>query len=285
MKILLTNNCLGSFCGTESWIYAMAKELSKKHQVTVFSPSLGNEVTKKIREVCDVIQFYKGEYDLAIVNHTTTWEKLPEDLPKIFTSHSKIYAIEQPPYKDYVGVTEAIGGVIIRNGIDCERFKPTSVNEKLKNVLLLSNPMYSGGVEFVKKAIGDLNLIVIERQTFDIEEYINQADLVISLSRGALESMACGKNVIYGDYRKGWMNEFRMTGMINQDNFEEFKRGEMVEKLKPVTAFELKRELEKYSPKRGEWLREQVIKDFNIEKTAEQYLRLFHENINNNNSV
>ena len=275
MKILITNNCMGSFTGTESWVYAMAKELGKEHHVTVFSPSMGNAWKKLLGEICDVKQFYSGEYDFAIVNHTTTWVMLPDSLPKVFTSHSKIYDIEQPPCKDYVGVNEVIGGTVIRNGIDCERFKPTKVNNELKNILLLSNPLYSGGVDFVRSITNDYNLIVLPAETFEIEKYINQADLVISLARGALESMACGKNVIYGDFRKDWMNEFRMTGIITQNNFEEFKRGEMVGKLEAVTANQLLEELKKYKPTTGDWLREQVKKDFNIEKTTKQYLGLY----------
>jgi hypothetical protein len=81
-----------------------------------------------------------------------------------------------------------------------------------------------------------------------------------------------GKNVIYGDFRRDWMKEFRMTGMITEDNFGEFKRGEMVGKLKEATIDELKEELNKYNAERGEWLREQIVNDFNIEKTAYEYL-------------
>jgi hypothetical protein len=225
-----------------------------------------------------VITKFSGEYDFAIVNHTTTWERLPDDLPKVFTSHSKIFQIEQPPCKAYVGVNESIGGTIIRNGIDCDRFKPTNTNTELKNILLLSNPLYSGGMDFVYEATRGYNLIILPEQTFHIEHYIEKADLVISLSRGALEAMACGKNVIYGDYRKDWMGEFQAYGMITEENFEDFKTGKAREQLRPFSIEELRSEFNKYKAIRGKWLREQIEENFNIEKTAQQYIELYEKN-------
>lgn len=274
MRILLTNNSLTTYTGTESWTYAMAKELNKAHKVTVLSPNLGL-MAEHVKQICPVITSYSGEYDFAIVNHTTTWEMLPKELPKIFTSHSKVFDIELPPCEDFVGVNENIGGKIIRNGIDCTRFHETFVNDKLQNILLLSNPLYSGGMQFVSEACKDYRLTVLTEQVFNIEDIIKKADLVISLSRGALESMASGKNVIYGDYRRDWMKEFRAYGMITEDNFDKFKRGEMTKELRPFTIEDLRAELQKYDPKRGSWLRNQIVNDFNIKNTARKYVELY----------
>lgn len=248
----------------------MSKELIKKgYEVEVYTKYKGR-IAEKFK--CPVKLNLEGEYDIAIVNHTTCWSDIDAKYPKIhkiFTSHSKFVDIEQPPVSNYVGVNEFIGGEIIRNGIDCERFKPTTVNSKPLNILYLSNPAYSKGKEIVRQQLKGYNLIFIEEQLFEIEKLIDKADIVISMARGALESMACGKNVIYGDWREGWLNGFKGIGMITEENFDYFKSGKAIGELKTLNLAE---EVKKYDPKRGEWLRERILDEFNIEKTAKAYI-------------
>ena len=241
MRILITNQQLNGYTGSETWVYAMVQELKKKHEVTVMTEHLGL-MSDKLD--CEVITEYKGSYDLAIVNHL--YDKLPKDLFKIFTSHSLIYDIEKfPDCKYKVGVTEAVarGNPVIRNGIDCERFKPTSVNLELKNILYLSNTNYAGGLDFIKEACQGYNLTYLKENRFDIENLIDNADLVISLGRGALEAMACGKNVIYGDLRKDFMTEFSGGGMITPKTYEDFKTGKWQIKREKITIRGLRDEL------------------------------------------
>lgn len=279
MKILITNQQLNGYTGSETWTYAMVKELEKKHDITVMTEHLG-VMSDRLE---NVITEYKGDYDLAIVNHL--YNKLPKELFKIFTSHSLIYDIEKFPDCEYkVGVTEAVArdNTVIRNGIDCERFKQTNTNEKLKNILYLSNTDYQGGLDFVKEACEGYNLTWIEENRFDIENLIDKADLVISLGRGALEAMASGKNVIYGDLRNDFMTEFRGGGMITSETYEDFKTGEWQIDRKVMTINGLRNELKKYNPEFGRFNREMILKDFNIIKTAQQYLDIWKTSISKN---
>lgn len=271
MKVLLTNHSLGNYTGSESWMYAMATQLSKSQDVSVYTNVRGR-MSEKLSDY--MVEDCNGDYDLALVNHVTTYDLV--HCPKIFTSHSTIHEIERPPCKKFVGVNERIaqGNTVIRNGIDCKRFKPTKVNKKLENILYLSNPAYSGGRPFMEEACKGYNLITLDEQVFDIEKYIDKADLVISMARGALEAMACGKNVIYGDFRRDWMKAFKSKGMITKENFDVFKTGYATTTMKRMTPADLREEFKKYDSKRGEWLRQQVEEDFNIEKTAEEYLCL-----------
>ena len=273
-SILITNLLLNEYTGSETWTYAMAKELSKEHDVTVFSENIGL-MSDKLD--CKVITKYEGEYDFAIINHI--WNKVPDEMLKIFTSHSLVYDSEQFPQKckHRVGVTEAVarGNTVIRNGIDCERFKPTTINKELKNILYLSNTNYAGGLEFVKEACKGYNLEYIKENTFDIEEYIDRADLVITLGRGALESMASGKNVIYGDFRKDFMECFKGGGLITPETYNKFKTGIWQENREEMSIKELREELGKYNKEYGEFNRKMILEDFNIKKTAKQYIDIW----------
>lgn len=275
-KIVITNIGLNEYYGTETWTYAMAKELSKyNYDLTVYSPGIG-KIAEKIKEFCEVTDVKnKHSYDLAIVNHNVNFNI--DAKFKIFTSHSKFIDVEQPPKEaEHVyGVTEYIYPKVIRNGIDCDRFKPNGINDKLKNILYLSNPHYAGAKEFLREACEGYNLITLDEQRFDIESLIKEADLVISLGRGALESMAMGKNVIYADHRKGWMREFRGGGLITKDNYEDFKKGEWQKDRKLISIKKLREELEKYDKKIGEFNRQMILKDFNIKKTAKKYIDIW----------
>ncbi len=238
-------------------------------------------MSEELEKFCKVIIEYEGHYDLAIVNHLMMNDKLPKDLFKIFTSHSLIYEIERfPDCEHKVGVTEAIaaGNRVIRNGIDCERFKLTKINKELKNILYLSNTDYQGGLEFVIEACKGYNLAWIKQNRFDIENLIEKADLVISLGRGALEAMACGKNVIYGDLRKNFMTEFRGGGMITPETYEDFKTGKWQINREVMAIEDLRNEIKKYNPSFGKFNREMILKDFNIIKTAQQYLDIWINN-------
>lgn len=257
------------YTGTESWTYAMAIELSKEHEVIVWSPLLGKMAQKLTEQGIEVVRDDPKEYDFAIVNHNAFWDKVKE--PKVFTSHSKIFDIEKPPEtNNWVGVNEYIGERVIRNGVDLERFHNTEINETCKNILLLSNPNYSQGKEFVKNVLKGYNVITIEEERFDIENLIKQADLVISLQRGAIESLAMGKNVIYADWRE--YDKYLMGyDIITEDNYELFKTGQMRANIKPITSGQLLEMVKQYNPKRN--LRHLIEKDFNIKLTAKQYLQ------------
>jgi len=277
LKILITNVALKGCYGTETWTYAMAKELSKQHDVTVLSPYTG-KMALKILKFCKVINSIDSTaYDLAIINHVDCWHMVPDNIFKIFTSHSKIYSIERPPgeAKYVVGTNEYIHQNVIRNGIDCERFKPTKINKELKNILYLSNPAYAKGRKIMEEACRGYNLITLDEETFDIENLINQADLVVSLGRGTLEAMACGKNVIYGDFRKDWMDNFKGGGLVTPDNYNDFKIGEWHKDRKDMTVQDLQNEFKKYNYKFGEFNREMILQDFNIVKTTKQYINIW----------
>ena len=288
MKILLTNIGLNNFTGSEMWTYTMAKELSKIHDVSVFSFNHGR-VSLYMGQFAKMVDVVTDDYDLAIVNHIECLMKIPQGLFTIFTSHGVFGGHEtaMPGADKYVAVTEEVKGCIkfpstvIHNGIDCDLFKPQeAVRRSPENVLYLSNPVYASGEKIVRTACKGYNLIIIEkqRQSTKVYELINQADIVISFGRGALEGMACGRNVISADYRGYYMTGLRGGGMVTQENFDDLARDNFTGRTGANIAFTaetLRKEIAKYDPNRGEYLRNRILQDFNIKKTAQQYLDLY----------
>ena len=269
MKILLANYTIGGNTGSETWVYTMRNELKKGNEVRIYT--------------LDDILDYKP--DIAIINHNTCLFSL-KYLPckKIFTSHGIIPDLEQPikGADVYVSVSEEVQqnllakgfeSIIIRNPIDCEKYKSIKpTNEKLTNVLFSSH--YQGkALKVIKQACQELglNLTIIGKgnQVDNPVDYINDNDLVIGLGRTAYEAMACERNVIVYDYNGG-------EGLITPETILEYRKNNCSGRRykKDFTINDLKEELLKYNKDLGKDLREYILENNNIKKVAKQYLEL-----------
>lgn len=283
MKILITNNALNQYYGTETWVYSMAKELVKKHTVDCFTFHRGL-MSDRILEFCSIVSVIDNDYDLALINHSTCFDKVPKDIFRVFTSHSLINAIELFPEgaNKNIAISEEIAKdkyQIIRNGVDCERFNSfRPINKELKTILYLSHPDYGGaGKDILKEACKEYELLIIDQQIFDMPSLINKADLVIGFGRGVLEAMACGRNVISADYRPYYMDSFCGGGMVSKDTFDDLQKDNFTGRWRGQIDFDIERikeEISKYNPGRGMWLRDRIFEDHNIEKITKQYLDL-----------
>lgn len=293
MKILIANTHLTEIGGTELWTLTMAKEFVRRGVEThVFSPCVGEFAKQYIEPICPVFQEQElSGYDLMLINHATCFQlikQLEKGTPavKIYTSHSAWLPIErcQVGTDACVCVSELIAEkekchgwepVIIRNGINFDRFKPeTRVNDELKNVFLMSN--YKQAIDFVGEICQELNLnfSYLQEKKFDFQDEINKCDLAIGIGRSAANAMACNRNVICTDWRD-WMSGFSGVGFISEENYQDNLRYLFSGKEQPrtFTKEELKQEILKYNSKIN--LRNLATKDFDVRFTAQKYLDLW----------
>ena len=241
-RILLTNIRMEHFSGTETFTYTLAKELEGRgYKVDVFTFYPG-KVSKDLFEITpkNKDKRLRMDYDYIFINHNKCLEYLKDVRGiKVLTCHGIFPDLEQPiPGADvYVSISDEVknhlnelgyNSKIIKNGIDCELFKPTSkINKKLTNVASICKGVKANeiikeacekiGVNF--KAIRNIeNNKIIEVK--NVEDYINEADLVVSLGRGAYEAMACGRAVIVFD-KRDYMDKMIGDGIITKDNVNE----------------------------------------------------------------
>lgn len=286
MKILLTNNHLLTFGGTETWIKTMAHEYKRQgHDVRVFTCIKGeyaNWLQVPVLSVSD----YLYTPDVALANHTSTLEYLKPEWPTIFTSHSYFLDLEKFPEDRNVikvAVTEEIRDgredvTVIPNGIDISQFCVMNrPNDKLGTVLYLGNHNNMAALPTIRQACDKLgvDLKIILGNERNIAEIMNQCDLVITLGRGLLEAMACGRNVISGDYRS-WMSSFQGGGMITPENFEHLRTHAFSGRNDPIEfdVDRLAQEMALYAPQIGLELRKLIVRDFDAFVTTNQYLSL-----------
>ena len=258
-KILITNNHLAQMGGTETWVLTMVKELAKEHQVGVFTHVKGY-VSDLLKEYIDD---NPKDYDLALINHYTC--KDVDAKYKIFTTHGTVPQLEKPPkgMDYYVAVSENTSKYhnvphIIKNPIDTELFAPTSqINKQPTTILTITDKRMP------------IKSIRAKRLSNDMPKKINQADIVVSMGRGALEAMSCARNVIVWDDRPYW--GARGDGYLDDLN-----------KLTGNVAGEYNRkhidwqkEIAKYRPEHGKRNREYILKHHDVKKIAKEYLKIW----------
>lgn len=295
MKILVTNNTLGGLGGSETYAYALIKELHTRGDIQVdgFSKNIGLIGKVLMNEGVNIItNITSNDYDLILASHNSTvpYIKNLKGL-KIQTCHGIYPDLEQPVsgVDRYISISQEVkdhlqkkhlDSDIIHNGINCDRFKPKkSINKNIKNVLSLS---HSEPLNQIFKKIcdkHDLNLVCLNKYknpVFSVEDVINESDIVITLGRGAYESMACGRNVMVLDKRP-YINKPPIgDGILTESNIENSLLNNCSGRFSNKVFNEkmIEEELMKYDPKNGEFSREYALEHLNIMKQADKYINL-----------
>jgi glycosyltransferase involved in cell wall biosynthesis len=295
MRILVGNNGLGLPGGSETYTYALIKELVKRgHDVTAVGKDGPGLISRKLEEL-GVECFFTpvwGNYDLILLSHSSSIHLAKDAIGfKVQTCHGIYPSLEQPvPGIDaYVSISEEVynhlkskgfDSTIIPNGIDCDRYKPkTPINDKLKTVLSLAHSEPAN--EIIKQAckIANVNLIInnkFKEWKWEVDEIINKSDLVISLGRGAYEAMATGRNVVIFDQRNYTNMPAVGDGIITKDNVDDYLKNNCSGRYtkRVFDAQILAEEILKYNPQHGKDLREYALENLNIEKQVDKYLNL-----------
>lgn len=280
-RVLVATNHLNTLGGTETYTYALVKELVRLgFGVDVFTLNPGH-MSERIAKFANVVTNPNPEYDVILINHGPTLERLAHIKGyKIFTSHGIFPDLEKVKEgaDEYIAISEEVADTIpnsriIRNGIDCDRFKPTKpLNKKPK---VLSMCQGTEAREMVERACKELDyeFAWVERNFYDIENKINEADIVVTLGRGAMEAMSCGRAVFVFDSRP-YMGA-KGDGWITKDNWQQLAKNNFSGRAtnKKYTIEDLKEELKQYSTEMNN--RDVVLEHFNIQKQVQEYHPLF----------
>lgn len=281
MKILCTNYNLISPGGSETFTYTLSKELARRgHDVDVTAYMIG-EFSERFTHA-NLTPKPKAEYDRIFVNHYPCLRTLNGTKGyKVLTCHGTL-GVENPTSgaDRYVAISEEVKrhmktagyeAEVIFNGVDCERFRSMQpINKHLTSVYSLCQGEEANGM--VKEACQIAGWRFSDKRGFDMEQYMNEADLVVSLGRGAYEAMACGRSVLVFDSRHymGLLGD----GLLTWDNIDEPKRyncsGRAFKKIFDTDG--LIAEMLKYRPEQGEFNRQHALENMNIEKQVERYL-------------
>ncbi len=288
MKILITTHQLRHREGSELFTIDLACKLQQRgHQIFIYSPLLGPVAqelpTQNITISDNLTKFASEKFDLIHAQHRTTAilaRSLFSQTPIVMMIHGLLPLLEQPPSIDldiaqYLVVSEETSAhlskkyninqdkiQIVRNFIDNTKFiSRVPTNSQLRNILVVSNRFTAKEQALVQSACQQLNLNyqhigLPDHPVINVVDYINQADLVITLGRGALEAMACQRNVIVFDIHGG-------DGFVDEESFFEIRKNNFSGRryAKQYTVEDLISELKKYDPALGPKLRQLVCQN------------------------
>lgn len=296
MKILVGNNSFGLPGGSETYSFALIHQLVRMGHIVealAGNPKPG-KVSAHLKKIGVNVHFQpiNKTYDLVCASHSTSLAKMQNVTGfKVQTCHGIFPKVEQPvPGCDaYVAIskevqdhlqTKNIESTCIKNGVDCQRYRPIRpITDKLQTVLSLAHSEPAN--QIIRQACKIAGVKLIENNKFktwrwDMENIINEVDLVISLGRGAYESMACGRNVVIFDKRGYTKMPAIGDGIITVDNVETFLANNCSGRAtqQEFDEHKLAEELHKYDPEHGHQLREYALQNLNIVHQAQKYLDL-----------
>lgn len=291
-NILLTTYYL-DLSGSSTFLQTLADFLKVNNfSVIVFGIVIDDAVRRtmlknNIRVVSDLEEIRNVKISHIISQHNISAIFAREIFPLpplIYISHGILSPMEDPPSIDiginrYIAISEEIkkklinkNGIarkditIVRNFVDTNRFNiKTTIGKIPKKVLFISSRHTPQTLDRIKRACSLLKLKLVllgkNNKTHLVEEYINNADIVISLGRGAIESMSCGRPVIVYDYQGG-------DGLISENNYKLLMKKNFSGRSfkKQYTVRELTKLLKQYNPEFSQKNRNIVLKSFNIKK-------------------
>lgn len=293
MRILVTNHWLKKLGGSETFTYTLIGELIRLgHDVDFWTLHEGL-VSETIQRDYRIVKRLRGCYDVILANHNTTVDQVSHLGPTIQTCHGVYPKLEQPSAKAhrYVAISEEIMTSfrdlyeikmsVIRNGIDCNRFRPeTWLNPKIESVLSLS---HSEELNNTLQEIFDgygirlIRLNKFKNPVWSVEKIINQVDLVVSLGRGVYESWACGRPVLVLDQRP-YMRQLG-DGMVTPENFHQLISHNCSGRLYQRTDVKrmVDEAIELYDQDLQETWRDFALREFDIQKQVKKYRELWKE--------
>jgi len=296
MKILLTNAFLDLPGGTENWVKTIGLALQKlNHEISIFTLRKGNFSRHLAGLGWEVTDYFdSGKYfDAALVNHNcclrSILEKRKRFYPLVFTSHSPFEELERPfsGADVYVSVSEetkersdALGFTsnLIRNPIDTFLFREYEpIQNSIKRILLVSHRQME--VKIFKKLAKALKAKIDfighknKKVSYEVFIDINRADLVLSLGRGCLEAMSCGRNVVVA-------GRFGLDGFIDNDSILELRKFNCSGRRFNRTKYDLDdllAEAEKYNAAQGAKNRQYILNNNAADLIAGQYIKLLDD--------
>jgi len=303
MEILITIAHLADFAGSELYTASLVRELlSRGHNITIYSPILGKiaetiDGLKNVDIINDLKKVQSKNYDIVHIQHNiTAWmvRKYFPKTPAIMGIHGILPILEQPPKIDlgiskYIVVSQEIAdhlkdnyGIkekdieIIHNWVDINRFNDGQpLNPIPKRLLVISNHMSEQNETVYRKVCKERNIEFIhvglpENPVQNVEDYIKSVDVVVTLGRGAMEAMSCGRNVIISDVHG-------LDGMVTPSTYPEIIKNNLSGRRysNKVTVKNFGQELDKYNPAHSTELKKIVKQYHNLETNTDRLIQIY----------
>lgn len=306
LSILLATNHLYGWTGSETLLLTLLEGLLQAGcKVAVYARHWNEEwldryFDPRVRLTDDLETLRHVPFDVAHVQHNACLMVVRAafpGLPVLFSSLGVLPFLEQPvPFElgvsGYLAISEEVSANLVAHGIDerririvrnlvnGNRFRPDSpIREKAERILVLSYKMDEAMQAQLRAAatctgaairfVGSKNPVSQDQ----LNAAINEVDVVVSLGRGVVEAMLCGRVPLVYDIHGG-------DGLVTPDSIEEIRKNNFSGRRYRLeySAADLVAELGKYRPEYGAKLRELALDQFGTEQNLPR-LREFYDTI------
>lgn len=304
LSILLATNHLSGWTGSETLLLTVVEYLHQHgYELTIYCRDIDLEWAKKqiasdIRIVSDLSVIRDELFSLAHVQHNSCLVDIRAEfpnLPILFSSLGVLPFLEQPPPFDcgvthYLAISEEVQNNLVTRGIEKEkiniihnlvnehRFYPQrEIRHRLEKILVLSYKIDDAKKLMLYKAAASIGASIRfsggpgEKLTQNqLPDAINDADVVVSLGRGVIETMLCGRIPLIFDSHGG-------DGLVTPKNLDLLSRYNFSGRLNhyDYSISDLITELKKYQQNHGNSLREMALLRFGLEANMPHLIALY----------
>lgn len=303
-KLLLATNHLFGWTGSETLLLTLIEELLERgHEVVVYVRHLDKAWAErhihpnaKLTNSLDSVKTLK--FDVAHVQHSPCLIDVRATfptLPILFPSLGVLPFLEQPiPFEvgvsRFLAISEEVAanlaayGIderrihIVRNLVSDSRFHPSSpIRERPERILVLSYKMDAARREALRMAAEKTGASIRfagsagEQITQDnLVVVINEADIVVSLGRGVIEAMLCGRVPLVYDIHGG-------DGLVTPDTLKDIRQNNFSGRRysKEYTIENLVAEIGKYRQEFGAQLRDLALEQFGTQQNLPLLLEIY----------
>jgi glycosyltransferase involved in cell wall biosynthesis len=305
MRILIANHTLAEPAGSETYVMTLAYTLrSLGHDVVCFSPRLGRVAEELRRHGIPTVSDAReaGTVDVIHSSHLDSTHLALAAMPVtpvVFVQHGAgtRQVLERPPkprrsIERWVAVSEFVAGAmawrdglprdqiqVIPNFVDLESFAPLyPPRTPPLTVLLLSNFQTPDMRHLISDACQLAGMtprfVGGNRSILDIRSELMVADIVVTIGRGAIEAMACGRPVVLLSAAGG---DGLLTPATAAQALTHNYSGTMRRTV--PSAKELADELRQATPALGEWGRKWVEEHHDARLLVPQLVAVYSQAI------
>jgi hypothetical protein len=304
--VLLATNHLFGWTGSETLLLTLIEGLRAEGcDLTVYARHLdykwaSRQIGDGVQVTDNIEALHMCRFDLAHVQHSSCLldvRAARPTLPILFSSLGVLPFLEQPiPFElgisRYLAISEEVAANLAAKGIDAQsihiirnlvsdkRFRPDDpIRERPERILVLSYKMDAARRELLRIAadrigasirfVGTTDEVIAQDQLVAV---INTADVVVSLGRGVIEAMLCGRVPLVYDIHGG-------DGLVTPETIKEAWKNNFSGRRyrKEFTVDDLIAELSKYRQSFGTHLRDLALMKFGLSANLPRLLDIYAE--------
>lgn len=304
-SILIATNHLYGWSGSETLFMTLLEGLVERGcKVTAYARHwdrgwIEGKFDHRIQFVGDLNDVRLQHYDLAHVQHSSCLidvRAIFPSLPIVFSSLGVVPFLEQPPpfnvgISRYIAISEEVSDKLIDQGVPANKinivrnivcgkkfFPIIPIREKPKRILVLSNRIDDYKKSLIRQAARQISASIRfvgggETKAISNDrlcEAINEVDVVVSLGRGVIETMLCGRVPLVFDIHGG-------DGLVTPNNLRELSKCNFSGRCyaKKYSVDDLARELGGYRQEYGQQLRDVALAHYSLEVNIERLMYLY----------